>query len=109
MLIPIILFGGYLRPYGNVESPPLARTLSQLTPTRWSYEALVQAEQIERKDARDWEIKKDENNDFIPFDKREKGITREDRPARIYWCLTALSIGTTLLGAWAWYLLRKLR
>ena len=110
VLIPLILFGGYLTPYDSMPGP--IKAISQVMPSRWGYEALVQAEMLHHR-TRSFEhdpMDHDNLKTFGEFSKPTQGrIVPEDRSWRIWVCLTVLAAGTVALGLAAWNSLRRLR
>ena len=71
ILIPFILFGGLLKPYGDMDA--FSRAASSLVPARWGYEAAVQVENLSRDYHLPVPVPKDSTNDtdepreFVPF------------------------------------------
>ncbi len=105
VLIPLILFGGYLTPYDSMPAP--IQAVSEAMPSRWGYEAMVQAEKL-RHQERDFE-----RNDrygtkqFVGFT-RERGTPSDaERNRRILLALVVLAAGSAALTTATWILLRR--
>ncbi len=106
VLIPLILFGGYLTLYDDMPKP--IKALSQFMPSRWGYEALVNAEKLNHK------TRKHELEDplgvkrFLEFSQPKSGrLTNNDRRFAIWKCIFVLTGGTLLLAAATWITLKR--
>lgn len=107
VLVPLILFGGYLAPYDSMPKP--IRALSQVMPTRWGYQALVEAEKLRHIQERKFE--RDDRTGlkaFIEFSNPKSGrITDRDREFGILWCLGVLGSETLLFSLATWHFMRQ--
>ncbi len=103
VLVPLILFGGYLAPFDAMSKP--IKAVSQVMPSRWSYQAIVEAEKIRPRE-RDYE-RGDPNLMFVEFSASAGRPTTSDRYRRINWCLGILSLEILLCGIVSWWRLAK--
>jgi hypothetical protein len=102
VLVPLILFGGYLAPYKDMSAP--IKALSEIMPTRWSYQALVEAEKSEQED-HDGQSAEQRAEEIDP----DGALMNEERASRIRVCLSMLAAGSVLLTAITWQRLRAAR
>ncbi|HEV7403944.1 MAG TPA: ABC transporter permease [Chthoniobacteraceae bacterium] len=107
VLVPLILFGGYLAPFDSMSKG--IKAISEIMPTRWGYQALVEAEQLKH------EKKEFERNDptrqyfFAEFSEPKDGGRVDDpndRWWRIWKCLGVLAGANVALTGAAWWRLR---
>jgi ABC-type multidrug transport system ATPase subunit len=103
VLVPLILFGGYLAPYDSMPAP--IQAISQVMPTRWGYQALVEVEKLQHP-PRPYELEDEIQKAFLEFsDPKPHQLTEEERNDRILRCIGVLALGTFLLTAVTWRLL----
>ena len=106
VLVPFILFGGCIAPYDSMPAP--LKVISDLTPTRWGYQALVETEKIEHTE-RDYERVDFPLNSFSEFsDPKLAPPKTEGRWKRIWKCLGVLAFGNLLFTLVSWLRIRKL-
>jgi ABC-type multidrug transport system ATPase subunit/pSer/pThr/pTyr-binding forkhead associated (FHA) protein len=99
VLIPLILFGGYLTPYDRMPAP--IQMVSQCMPSRWGYEALVQAEKLRHDSERDG------SQVFLEFYTQHGSLYADERRQRIALSLGILAAGSAALACATWILLRR--
>lgn len=107
VLIPILLFGGSLTPYDEMSL--VKKGISNVMPSRWGYEAMVQAEKLVHVSRPFEEDSSGDPKDFINFNTKAKGREYSDpawRRMRIWICMGVLLGQTALLGAYAWLRLK---
>ena len=107
VLIPLILFGGYLTPFDSMPGP--IRAVSEVMPSRWGYEAMVQAEKL-RHNERSFESDPGGLKRFAEFftDQRDTP-TDDERVHRLMLCTGVLAAGGAALAVGAWAVLRRTR
>lgn len=108
VLIPLILFGGYLTPYDTMPAP--IRFISRVMPSRWGYEGLVQAEKLYHRE-REYETDNFEGSKlFVEFFTQRRGIIEAaERSRRIALSMSVLALEGAGLTALTWLLLRRSR
>ncbi len=106
VLVPLILFGGLLAPYDEMKQP--VKTVCEVMPTRWTYEALVHAEKLNYRE------KSNERNDqiglmrFQEFSQKDGQPSNSRREESIMLCMGVLLLLTTTLTVVAWLRLAQL-
>ena len=108
VLIPLILFGGYLPLYDRMPNP--IKMVSHLMPSRWGYEALVQAEKLNETPVHASEREElTSPNLFLEFSSGRPGASRREyRRMRVELCVGVLMAMTLALAVGAWRLLCRL-
>ena len=102
VLVPLILFGGCLAPYASMPAP--IKAVSQVMPTRWGYQALVEAEKINHTE-RGYETD-DFSKAFGEFSQPAGSLRAADRYWRILGCVCVLATCTAGLGVASWWRMR---
>ena len=106
VLIPLILFGGYLAPYDKM--PASIKTISQIMPSRWGYEAMVQAEQLGRQSPGSTSPSTPSQM-LVEFSEQQRNLSDAERTRCILLSLGILAFGSAVLTVGTWALLRRTR
>jgi ABC-type multidrug transport system ATPase subunit len=106
VLVPLILFGGYLAPYDNMPKP--IQILSEVMPTRWGYQGLVELEKLQHHERTYEREDRTGMKAFVEFSSSKSGrLVARDRWRRIWVCLEVLGAEFVALSLAAWRLLKK--
>lgn len=98
VLIPFILFGGLLAPIDDLKTG--AKSITQVMPTRWGYEAMVHAEKIDHKTTE--EEMTNPIKLFIEFRTSDADISKNKRYGKILLCMFVLGTQFVIFFSTVW-------